>query len=329
MLMNSNPETKPAATKNAGCFILGLQAISLIPVAIFLSTWFASFSWLLDLLCNFQVIIFWALAFCVLPFLLLRRWRWVLMLSGFTVVSAWCVFSIYLPITRDGNPQTKLRMLSCNIYHENENHDEFISLVREVDPDIFVVIEFTPQWQVALEKLGESYPYQILEPRLLGAGVGVYSRVKLNDTRIFQLTQKTVHDCPVIRARLTIADRSVSMFTVHALSPRFPDFQEIRDEEIRELADLVNDYQGEKFVVGDFNATTWLPIMREFMRTTGLNDSRQGFGIQPTWPQSVLLARIPIDHVFVSNGIAVHSREVKSSIGSDHFPIVVELSLAD
>ena len=67
--------------------------------------------------------------------------------------------------------------------------------------------------------------------------------------------------------------------------------------------------------------------MREFLDTTQLKDSRQGFGIQPTWPQSQPIMRIPIDHVFASKGIAIHERSIGPAVGSDHFPVIVKFGL--
>ena len=326
--MNSKSESNLDSKPRAGCVALGLQTIGYLSFLAFAVTWLAQYSWLIDLLCNFQVLLFWAMLLGCILFLALRKWRTLIVLGCVTAFSGWLVFSIYLPAKRSSS-NSSLSVLSCNVYHENNDYDQFSKLVREVDPDIFVVLEFTPKWQIALQPFEKSYPFRITEPRVFGAGVGVYSRVELLDKRVFELIDSSIHDCPVIKTRIKLNNRSIHLFTVHTLSPRYPDFKKIRDQEIDALADLVNDFQGEKIVAGDFNATTWLPSMRRFLKYSGLKDSRQGFGIQPTWPQSMVISRIPIDHVFISEGIEVHKRTVLGNVGSDHFPILIEVSLKD
>ena len=59
----------------------------------------------------------------------------------------------------------------------------------------------------------------------------------------------------------------------------------------------------------------------------GGSDTRAGFGVQPTFPASSWLVRIPIDHVLVSCSVGVTERRVERDVGSDHLPVVVDLKL--
>ncbi len=58
---------------------------------------------------------------------------------------------------------------------------------------------------------------------------------------------------------------------------------------------------------------------------TGLRDSSLGIGYHATWPATLGVAGIPIDHVLVSAGIGVAEKSVAAGVGSDHLPIVVDL----
>ena len=78
-------------------------------------------------------------------------------------------------------------------------------------------------------------------------------------------------------------------------------------------------------LVGDLNCTSWTPAFAELERISGLRDSRKGFGVQPTWPSNLPGLRIPIDHFLVSPSLAVRNRFVGPAVGSDHFPVVIEL----
>ena len=79
--------------------------------------------------------------------------------------------------------------------------------------------------------------------------------------------------------------------------------------------------------MGDLNTTSWSPFFSDLIEESGLRDSRKGFGIQTTWPDGLFLLRIPIDHCLVSKDISVLDRRVGPSIGSDHFPVTVDLVL--
>ena len=59
----------------------------------------------------------------------------------------------------------------------------------------------------------------------------------------------------------------------------------------------------------------------------GLRNARKGYGIQPTWPNASRLIGIPIDHILVSAQWDVLSFKVGENIGSDHFPVIVELQI--
>ncbi len=82
------------------------------------------------------------------------------------------------------------------------------------------------------------------------------------------------------------------------------------------------------YVMGDFNCTTWSPFLQDFLQLTNYRDSRQGFGVQASWPADKWWARIPIDHAFVSKDVHVHSRVVGTPASSDHLPIIFEISAA-
>ena len=80
-------------------------------------------------------------------------------------------------------------------------------------------------------------------------------------------------------------------------------------------------------VLGDLNATAWCYAFRRFLRETGLKDSARGWGYQATWPTGFLPLRIPIDHCLLSPDLKVLNRRIGPNVGSDHFPLTVELAL--
>ncbi|MEM1009786.1 MAG: endonuclease/exonuclease/phosphatase family protein, partial [Myxococcota bacterium] len=96
---------------------------------------------------------------------------------------------------------------------------------------------------------------------------------------------------------------------------------------LRNAARIIAQRKGPKMVLGDFNCTSWSPTFQQFLKQSRLLDSRQGWGVQPSWMLHTGLFAIPIDHVLISKEILIHQRQVGEDIGSDHRPISVKFSL--
>jgi endonuclease/exonuclease/phosphatase (EEP) superfamily protein YafD len=79
-------------------------------------------------------------------------------------------------------------------------------------------------------------------------------------------------------------------------------------------------------VAGDLNMSPWSPFFRRFMKKSGLKDSEDSFGFQPTWPTYQPILYLPLDHVLVSRDIAIVDRRIGAKVGSDHLPVVVDLA---
>jgi endonuclease/exonuclease/phosphatase family metal-dependent hydrolase len=82
-------------------------------------------------------------------------------------------------------------------------------------------------------------------------------------------------------------------------------------------------------LIGDLNMTSDSPVFQNFLRETGLRDTRAGFGIQATWPTNVPVLWIAIDHCLVSDKVLVHDRRVGPGVGSDHLPLTVDVSVRE
>ncbi len=110
------------------------------------------------------------------------------------------------------------------------------------------------------------------------------------------------------------------------IHPSIP-FARKNTPELAALADRIGRTGVSRIVVGDMNSTEGSPHFADFLRRAGLRDSRLGFGRQPSWPTGWPY-RIALDHAFVSDDLAVLERRLGPSIGSDHFPLILDLSPA-
>jgi endonuclease/exonuclease/phosphatase (EEP) superfamily protein YafD len=71
----------------------------------------------------------------------------------------------------------------------------------------------------------------------------------------------------------------------------------------------------------------WSPYYRKLVRDSGLRNARKGFGIIPTWPCGIPMMSIPLDHCLTSPSLQVNAIKRGKQVGSDHFPIIVDLAV--
>jgi endonuclease/exonuclease/phosphatase (EEP) superfamily protein YafD len=79
-------------------------------------------------------------------------------------------------------------------------------------------------------------------------------------------------------------------------------------------------------LIGDFNAAPWSPIMLD-LRHAGLHRAWCSGPLTRTWRLIVFpYYALPIDHVLSEPSVRVTSCRVGAAIGSDHFPLIFDLS---
>jgi endonuclease/exonuclease/phosphatase (EEP) superfamily protein YafD len=120
----------------------------------------------------------------------------------------------------------------------------------------------------------------------------------------------------------------VRVLSTHPLAPTDSERADLRDAQLRFASGWAVGQEGAYFVVGDFNATPWSWPFRRMVGETGLANSQVGFGLQPSFPaDSNVLLRVPIDHLLHSDSLGVRDRRLGPPMGSDHFPLIVDLEL--
>ena len=118
---------------------------------------------------------------------------------------------------------------------------------------------------------------------------------------------------------------------LHGLPPRPP--EPLRDEPSSPRdAELVlvgraihDDGSRPTIVAGDLNDVAWSETSELFVRLSGLLDPRTGRGFYNSYNAKNPLFRYPLDHVFHSKHFELVRLERLPAIGSDHFPILIEL----
>jgi endonuclease/exonuclease/phosphatase (EEP) superfamily protein YafD len=221
---------------------------------------------------------------------------------------------------KDGS--IRLRLLVANVEYGNHDYGRLARLIGEVDPDVVALTELTPAWVRALSSSLGDHAYRRLAPQEGAYGVGLYSRVRLRESRIERLP---AGGSPTIIATVAIGARPLAVVVTHVHTPFAGDR---RTRQLHALAAELRRLGKPAAVCGDFNAAPWSQSIHELAQTADLRSIYGRFGLAATWPaDSSRLFRVPLDNCLVNEGVAVANRQVGPDIGSDHLPLIVDLAL--
>lgn len=219
-----------------------------------------------------------------------------------------------------------VRLLISNVLQENEDYDRLLGLVREADPDMLLAVETDDRWGRALEPLTATYPHVVRQLQDNYYGLILFSRLPLLEQRVEFLVQD---DIPSVHVLFEIAGERVEL---HGLHPRPPEpvrdqHSTPRDAELVIMGKRIAEGEDRPTIVaGDLNDVAWSATSQLFLRLSGLLDPRMGRGFYNSYNANNPLFRFPLDHVFHSNHFRLVRLQRCRHIGSDHFPVFIELS---
>lgn len=297
---------------------------SIAAAAVTLASFAARWHWMLDLTTHWPAQLAVSALAPALVLLGARRWKWAMLPVAVVAVNAAWIAPLYWPHTPAPTQEPVLRAMAANVYTGNRDTTLLLDLVREEHPAILAVLEIDRRWAQVLRELEQDYPHHIQRPRQDNFGIALFSQHPILSQRVEHLADS---DVPTIFATLDFHSQPVHVVVTHPLPPVSRVYAASRNRHMEALGERVAALEGPVVVLGDLNATSWSPVFADFVRATNLQDSRRGFGIQPTWPAGAWHLRIAIDHVLVSPGLVVTQRRVGPTIGSDHLPIIVDVAV--
>lgn len=302
-------------------------SVSLIVLTTLLFSLAARYFLVAELINSFRAQVASLLLFCACVLLLLRQrmFGWTLLLiSGWQLVM---LASVFLPSLQPPAGDQRLKIMSMNVWCDNNQFQQVIDQVENVSPDVLLIIEYSNQWHRGLKPLHAKYPYRLLQTRWHGYGIALFSKLPLQDAQVWQLTADQT-DVPALSAEVKVGDRSLRLAGLHTMSPTSSLRMDLRNDQMNEIADLLAESNEPTILMGDFNCTPWSPFFKDVIGKCGYRDSRRGQGYLASWNlDTPALFWIPIDHGLVSQEVHVHQRSVGKACGSDHRPMIIELSV--
>lgn len=239
----------------------------------------------------------------------------------------------YTPLWRkqvvDGpseRPMATLKMVVSNVQAENDKYDSWRRVVEAEDPDIILAVEVNENWRRVLEPLRQNYPHEIIQPQENYFGMALLSRLPLIEPRV----RFIVHDdVPSIHTGVRLrSGETIHLVGVH---PRPPEpirghSAHARNAELVVIGRKLDELRRPTIIAGDLNDVAWSYTTELFLRISGMLDPRIGRGMYNTYNANNPLFRFPLDHVFHSTDFRLVQLRRLGHVGSDHFPILIELS---
>lgn len=283
----------------------------------------ARFHWFCELFVNFPVQ--YAAGLLISGLLLFFASRHRLAVT-FLLAAGWNlsqVLPVYLPAEQVNDTPATFRIVSSNVLTSNSQKELTLETLKQTSADVIFMFEIDERWETASTTLHESYPHHFTHPQQDNFGLACFSK---QEFRRIELLRFDDWEIGALLVELEFENQIVTILAAHPLPPMRSHLAQQRNDYLSKLADLASKRE-RVVIVGDLNAAPYSPYFRKLLAEANLRDSRQGFGIQASWPADRWLLRIPIDHCLVSQDISVLDRQLLPNVGSDHLPIQIDLGI--
>ncbi|MEM9915258.1 MAG: endonuclease/exonuclease/phosphatase family protein [Planctomycetota bacterium] len=340
-MTESNPAQSSHTTRRRLTgWLLGVFAVGLLVVVVM--SFFAPWWWVgrVAEYTRFHTML--ALALLVLLAVVTRHRTWAgVCLAGVAVNLAALI--MLAPATAPVADQGDFRVMHLNVDRNNTQIERVLDAIQNPAdgraPDIVCLQEFTPGLDIAVELILRGYEVVAAIPRDDSRGVAMLRRQD-SDLELIEWQELQwlpgENDRPTLAADFGVAgqpEKRLNVLSLHTKRPASPAKSEMQQREFAAAAQWSADLlapSGENqylLVLGDFNATPWSVDTRQFVQRSGLLHVGGTFNANPTYPSRLPWPlRVPIDLAAVSPNLAVSESTVGPHVGSDHRPLMVDVS---
>lgn len=215
-----------------------------------------------------------------------------------------------------------IKIMHLNLLAGNNNYQQTINLIKTNHPHIISFQEATLAWEEKIKAELTEYNF-VCKPIDSPFGICVAINIPIIEQSIFYLLNS---DIPAIYIKSQVNNQYLSLVFIHPPPPFNSFFFEQRNAYYEKLINKIQDYEN-LIVIGDFNITQWSPIYQELESQLSLRNTLSGF--EHTWPSFFPVPIFQLDHILISNSMAVVQAEVLANIDSDHFPILSEIAISN
>jgi endonuclease/exonuclease/phosphatase (EEP) superfamily protein YafD len=278
-----------------------------------------------DLLAQFTApaLIATVLLTCGLALLRMKAPAVLALLTGLLFVLA--VWPQWFPKASKPEPDAAIvRIYSANLFYLNNDTARIRQSIEAADADIVVLIELASDPVQQIDQLLAGYPHRVASLRLDQTRGPSRSLIASR----WPLTARA--DPPdglhAVSATVRTPLGPVNVVGVHLTRPWPVQHSWGQISQTLALDAVVESLDGPVVVAGDFNSVSSARIGKQVQRDIGL---RPAPGFPGTWPGDLPSALgITIDQVYASPDLTFVSRRLGRPNGSDHRPVVTEITRA-
>ncbi len=294
------------------------------------------------------------LAFAIAPLVFFQnKRRYKILIIATLLFNIYEVLPWYLPSRAHASTESiaTVKMLSVNVKFNNADQSRVEEFIKKESPAVVMLQELNPTWEETLENLKTVYPYGYIEDPKNNFGVGILSVLPMENIKVINVEGRQT---PSLEADIEVADGYwVKVIAIHPVPPITQTHMKNRNKMFAKIARMARESNLPVVIAGDFNTTMWSPAYKKLVKESGLSDGARGRGLYGSWPygdtnyknftvtdelgftdwipKNIVNhspVKLPLDHVLVSDNLLVNSFSTGEDVGSDHLPVVFEVSLA-
>ncbi len=216
-----------------------------------------------------------------------------------------------------------VRVYSANVFYLNDDTARIRQSIEAADADIVVLIELASDPAREIDDLLAGYPHRAASMRLDQTRGPSRSVIASRWPLAARADSPGLH---AVAATVRTPLGPVNVVGVHLTRPWPFVHSWGQISQTMALTAVVEGLDGPVVVAGDFNSVSSARIGKQIQRDIGLHPAP---GFPGTWPDKLPSPlAITIDQVYASRDLAFVSRRLGRPTGSDHRPVVTEITRA-
>lgn len=213
--------------------------------------------------------------------------------------------------------QQSVRVMTFNTSLFNTDWRAVADEVLRQEPDIVALIEIGREKAPLFDALAATYPYRLDCIGEANCHLAILSKRSFAAAAV----RTGWRGPPLIRVEYGTELNRLMVTAVHTLRP--PHFA-AQLAQMTALGDDLAAHDRPQIVLGDLNSTPFSRMLKTLIDRSGLY---RVSGL-PSWPATLALPQIAIDHILVSPPMSPAGKlRIGDSAGSDHYPLIVEIAI--
>ena len=215
-----------------------------------------------------------------------------------------------------------MRILSANLWCYNPWQKSAIANLWQLNADILIFQEVKPNLVNWLREYASKENFTFIEVATNEQmTLCILSRFPISNSEIIE--NENFAQRPQIKVEL---NSEITIFGLHLMAPITFNKSALRNRQLEQLANLINQETNPVIAIGDFNTDISESVFQKLMaETNNCSHGRNNFSGRKSWLS--VLPLFAIDHLIFTDNFYLESFVVGEFSWSDHLPIIADFRL--